>query len=259
MRSAWGGGPCEAWWRGKWRQASGGSRANPPDSEPSTPPPPFGRSPSPSSTGRQSVGDALRAFRNANGLCQNEREARWWIVRADLFVLPLPNFAWRRRAIDAHDVHHLLTGYPCTAKANSSSPPGNGAPAAIPIGARPCSAGRWCWPACSTCRAGSSRPGAAGGAAGAFIAMPISTACSTCRSPARETWCAETRSRHPELVSGSSSATRSRRLDAWMLKQVQHDGLRHDQLFDCRSLSRAPIREPRHPGTPFHLPPPAST
>ena len=60
------------------------------------------------------VGEALRAFRTANGLCQNEREARLWIVRADLVILPLPNFAWRRRAIDAHDVHHLLTGYPCT-------------------------------------------------------------------------------------------------------------------------------------------------
>jgi hypothetical protein len=64
--------------------------------------------------GRIRVGEALRAFRNANGLCHNEREARWWIVRADLIALPLPNFAWRRRAIDAHDVHHLLTGYPCT-------------------------------------------------------------------------------------------------------------------------------------------------
>jgi hypothetical protein len=64
--------------------------------------------------GGQSVGGALQAFRTANRLCQNEREARWWIVRADLAALPLPNFAWRRRAIDAHDVHHLLTGYPCT-------------------------------------------------------------------------------------------------------------------------------------------------
>ncbi|MEO7177227.1 MAG: hypothetical protein ABIW83_00135 [Allosphingosinicella sp.] len=60
------------------------------------------------------VGPALGAFRTANGLCQNERDARWWIVRADLLVWPLPNFAWRRRAIDAHDIHHLLTGYPCT-------------------------------------------------------------------------------------------------------------------------------------------------
>jgi hypothetical protein len=65
-------------------------------------------------TGRIKVGDALHAFRTANGLRHNEREARWWIVRADLLVFPLPNFAWRRRAIDAHDLHHLLTGYPCT-------------------------------------------------------------------------------------------------------------------------------------------------
>ncbi|MBV8687641.1 MAG: hypothetical protein JOZ90_10425 [Alphaproteobacteria bacterium] len=62
------------------------------------------------------VGEALRAFRAANGLRADEREARIWIVRADLFFLPLPNFGWRRRAIDAHDVHHLLTGYPCTAR-----------------------------------------------------------------------------------------------------------------------------------------------
>lgn len=60
------------------------------------------------------VGEALRAFRRSHRLREDEREARLWIVRADLFVLPLPNFAWRRRAIDAHDVHHLLTGYPCT-------------------------------------------------------------------------------------------------------------------------------------------------
>ncbi|HEX8239108.1 MAG TPA: hypothetical protein VF574_05140 [Allosphingosinicella sp.] len=64
--------------------------------------------------GRISVGEALRAFRTANRLHHDERHARWWIVRADLVVFPLPNFAWRRRAIDAHDAHHLLTGYPCT-------------------------------------------------------------------------------------------------------------------------------------------------
>jgi hypothetical protein len=64
--------------------------------------------------GRIKVGDALSAFRDSNGLSHDERHARWWIVRADLVAFPLPNFAWRRRAIDAHDVHHLLTGYPCT-------------------------------------------------------------------------------------------------------------------------------------------------
>ena len=26
----------------------------------------------------------------------------------------LPNFAWRRRALPVHDLHHVLLGYPCT-------------------------------------------------------------------------------------------------------------------------------------------------
>jgi hypothetical protein len=29
-------------------------------------------------------------------------------------TLRLPNFRWRRRAILRHDLHHVLTGYPCT-------------------------------------------------------------------------------------------------------------------------------------------------
>lgn len=60
------------------------------------------------------VGAALRTFRDANGLCRDEHLARIWVVRTGLVSLYLPNFEWRRRAIDAHDVHHLLTGYPCT-------------------------------------------------------------------------------------------------------------------------------------------------
>lgn len=32
--------------------------------------------------------------------------ARWPIT--------LPNFAWRRRALPVHDLHHVLLGYPCT-------------------------------------------------------------------------------------------------------------------------------------------------
>ena len=59
------------------------------------------------------VGAALARFRRENGLCQREREAKRWILRIGGWAFPLPNFRWRRRAIDAHDVHHLLTGYPC--------------------------------------------------------------------------------------------------------------------------------------------------
>ena len=28
--------------------------------------------------------------------------------------MTFPNFSWRRRAIDAHDLHHLMAGYPMT-------------------------------------------------------------------------------------------------------------------------------------------------
>jgi hypothetical protein len=37
-----------------------------------------------------------------------------WTCRIGPIVLCLPNFGWRRKAIEAHDLHHVLTGYPCT-------------------------------------------------------------------------------------------------------------------------------------------------
>jgi hypothetical protein len=60
------------------------------------------------------VGEALRAFRAANGLDQDEHLAPVWVVTAGCVSIWLPHFDWRRRAIDAHDIHHLITGYPCT-------------------------------------------------------------------------------------------------------------------------------------------------
>ena len=65
-------------------------------------------------TGEITVGEALSRFRNANGLSHQEHAARCWMVKAGPAAFTLPNFGWRRRAIDAHDVHHMLTGYPCT-------------------------------------------------------------------------------------------------------------------------------------------------
>ncbi len=62
----------------------------------------------------ETVASALARFRDENGLGHGEHLKRWWIVRAGEAAFPLPNFAWRKRAIDAHDVHHMLTGYPCT-------------------------------------------------------------------------------------------------------------------------------------------------
>lgn len=56
--------------------------------------------------------DALARFRQCHGLGQ--RDATHWSCRFGPVVLRLPNFAWRRLAIDAHDRHHLMTGYPVT-------------------------------------------------------------------------------------------------------------------------------------------------
>ena len=41
-------------------------------------------------------------------------EASSWHCAFGPLVLLLPNFGWRRRAIAAHDLHHLMTGYPQT-------------------------------------------------------------------------------------------------------------------------------------------------
>jgi len=58
--------------------------------------------------------DALAAFREANGLPSDEAARASWTCRLGPLTLRLPNFAWRREAILAHDLHHVLTGYPCT-------------------------------------------------------------------------------------------------------------------------------------------------
>jgi hypothetical protein len=60
------------------------------------------------------VGQALTEFRLANGLAADEYLRRSWTCKIGRFTIRLPNFAWRRDAILAHDLHHLLTGYPCT-------------------------------------------------------------------------------------------------------------------------------------------------
>ncbi|HEX2764036.1 MAG TPA: hypothetical protein VHM92_09400 [Allosphingosinicella sp.] len=39
---------------------------------------------------------------------------RRWTCRVGPFVLRFPNFAWRRRALRAHDLHHLMAGHPMT-------------------------------------------------------------------------------------------------------------------------------------------------
>lgn len=65
------------------------------------------------------IGDALMAFRRSNRIPADEHLQRSWTCRLGGCTLRLPNFAWRRRAILAHDLHHVLTGYPCTLRGES--------------------------------------------------------------------------------------------------------------------------------------------
>ena len=56
--------------------------------------------------------ERLPNFRAAHGLA--EPTAPKWRFRLGPLTVTLPNFAWRQAAIDAHDMHHLITGYPLT-------------------------------------------------------------------------------------------------------------------------------------------------
>jgi hypothetical protein len=62
----------------------------------------------------QSTGEVLAEFRLRNGIPLDEAMQASWVCQLGPVPLRLPNFRWRRRAIDAHDLHHLVTGYPCT-------------------------------------------------------------------------------------------------------------------------------------------------
>ena len=70
----------------------------------------------------------LLEFRLANGLNVDEEHRLIWMAQLGSFVLPLPNFKWRREVINRHDSHHLLTGY-------STSPSGELAMATWELGA----------------------------------------------------------------------------------------------------------------------------
>lgn len=56
--------------------------------------------------------ERLPEFRAAHGLA--DPTAPQWRLRVGPWTVTLPNFAWRQAAIDAHDMHHLITGYPLT-------------------------------------------------------------------------------------------------------------------------------------------------
>lgn len=56
--------------------------------------------------------DRLSDLRAAHGLA--DPTAPKWRLRIGPLTVTLRNFAWRQAAIDAHDMHHLITGYPLT-------------------------------------------------------------------------------------------------------------------------------------------------
>lgn len=61
------------------------------------------------------VAQALRVHYAANGLPPDGgRSASHWTLKLGLLRVRLNNFEWRRRALNHHDVHHVLTGYACT-------------------------------------------------------------------------------------------------------------------------------------------------
>jgi len=59
------------------------------------------------------VGEALAEFRRVNGLADDEAMHSSWMCRIGPIGVRVPNFEWRRQAILAHDLHHVLTGLPC--------------------------------------------------------------------------------------------------------------------------------------------------
>jgi len=46
--------------------------------------------------------------------CDGGAGARHWAIVAGPVRLAMPNFGWRSKALPLHDLHHLLTGYPCS-------------------------------------------------------------------------------------------------------------------------------------------------
>jgi hypothetical protein len=60
------------------------------------------------------IGDVLADLRKARGLPLHPALATRWSFKLGPFRPTLPNFPWRRQAIDRHDLHHALIGAPCT-------------------------------------------------------------------------------------------------------------------------------------------------
>jgi hypothetical protein len=62
----------------------------------------------------QTAAQALTLKRAEQGLDPAYDTAATWPFTIGLVTIPMPNFSWRRAAIQRHDLHHILTGYPFT-------------------------------------------------------------------------------------------------------------------------------------------------
>jgi hypothetical protein len=63
-----------------------------------------------------SVSDALAKLRGSNALPASPDEGAKWSFKVGAAIIALPNFSWRRCAIDRHDLHHVLINQPCNLK-----------------------------------------------------------------------------------------------------------------------------------------------
>jgi hypothetical protein len=62
----------------------------------------------------QTAAQALALKRAEQGLDPAYDTAPTWPFAIGPVTIPMPNFSWRRAAIQRHDIHHILTGYPFT-------------------------------------------------------------------------------------------------------------------------------------------------
>jgi hypothetical protein len=59
-----------------------------------------------------STSSFLTQLRLSQGLDPQYDTTPIWPFRIGRFTVQMPNFSWRRAAIQQHDLHHAITGYP---------------------------------------------------------------------------------------------------------------------------------------------------
>lgn len=57
------------------------------------------------------LAEQVARLRASNPAGLDKGTGHTWMAQLGDLVLPLPNFAWRREALDLHDANHLTTGY----------------------------------------------------------------------------------------------------------------------------------------------------